>query len=326
MTTPQQATSPKIFISYAWENQATAKQLQQALQAAGAEIFVDYTGIQGGESLPTRISQALRWCDTLILLWSQHAKDSHWVELEWTSAIALKRHLIPCKLDETPLPEILWGKRYVEFKNFDYGFNELLSALRLKRPVKTFPESKIVLPVQPSILKLRSQPIMELTDKAVKDILKKHDFYCGEFSWSKDWCNPQGKGINHNYELQHDSKVALDHTTWLWWQQAGSPNYMSYVDAQEYIHELNSQRFAGYTDWRLPTLEEGMSLMEAKAYNDLYIDPVFDRTQKLIWTADLCPSLSPIQIAISAWIVGFYGGVCVRYNISNGKSYVRAVR
>jgi len=129
MTTPPPNASPKIFISYAWENQTTARHLQQALHAAGAEVFIDYTGIQGGESLPTRISQALDWCDTLILLWSPAAASSHWVELEWTSAVALNRRLIPCKLDETPLPKILWGKRYLEFKNFDSGLNELLAAL-----------------------------------------------------------------------------------------------------------------------------------------------------------------------------------------------------
>jgi len=303
MTAQPPNTSPKIFISYAWENQATVRQLQQALQAAGAEVFVDYTGIQGGESLPTRISQALRWCDTLILLWSQHAKESHWVELEWTSAIALKRHLVPCKLDETPLPEILWGKRFVEFINFENSLNELLVALRLKTPVTIVSEAKTVLLVQPPSLQLRSQPIEKLSVEAVKAMLKKYDFFCAEHDWNKDWCNPQGKGIKHNYELQHDRKVVVDHATGLMWQQSGSPNLVDYADVKEDIRDLNNQRFAGYQDWRMPTLKEAMSLMETQARDGLYIDPVFDRTQGWIWTVDVHSEGKP-------WVVSFIKGYC----------------
>jgi len=320
MTMPMPTDAPKIFISYAWENQATARQLQQALYAAGAEVFVDYTGIQGGESLPTRISQALDWCDTLILLWSPTAANSHWVELEWTSAVALNRRLIPCKLDETSLPKILWGKRYLEFENFDHGLNELLAALRLKRPATIIPEPKIVLPVQSPILKLRSQPIDQLSGEVVKAMLKKYDFYCAAYGWSKAWCNPQGQGIAHKYELQHDGKVVADHATDLMWQQSGSPHYMNYADTEKYTRDLNNQRFSGYSDWRLPTLEETMSLMEREKKNgDLYIDSLFDKTQLWIWTADM------YSVAGRAWYVLFHHGNCNHYVIGYN-FYVRAVR
>ena len=264
MTNQPPNASPKIFISYAWENQATAKQLQQAQQAAGAEVFVDYTGIQGGENLPTRISQALDWCDTLILLWSPVAAKSHWVELEWTSAVALNRRLIPCKLDETPLPKILWGKRYLEFKNFDHGLAELLAALRLKSSATITPEQKIVLPVQSPILQLRAQPIDNLAEEAVKAMLKNYGFYCAQYEWSKKWCNPNGKDSKQNFESQRDGKVIVDHVTGLKWQRSGSQNMINYAKAEKYICDLNNQRFAGYNDWRLPTLEESMSLMECK--------------------------------------------------------------
>lgn len=320
MTSQFSSASPKIFISYAWENQASAKQLQQALQTVGAEVFVDYTSIQGGESLPTRISQALRWCDTLILLWSQHAMNSHWVELEWTSALALKRHLIPCKLDKTPLPEILLGKRYVEFKDFDYGFNELLAALRLKKAATIISEPEIVLPVQPAILPLRSQPIGSLTHEAVKAMLKKYDFYCADYDWNKAWCNPNGKGIKHSYELRYDGKAVVDHITGLTWQQSGSPNDISYVGAEKYIRDLNYQHFVGFNDWRLPTLEEAMSLMEAQAHTDLYIDFIFDRTQRWIWTAD------QYSAANAAWVVVFFNGYCYHSEVDLYNPLVRAVR
>jgi hypothetical protein len=93
---------------------------------------------------------------------------------------------------------------------------------------------------------------------------------------------------------------------------------MTYADAENYIRELNKKGVAGYNDWRLPTLEEAMSLMElSKKNGDLYIDPVFDKTQRWIWTADKFP-------AGVAWVVGFYGGHCL-YGLYVSR-YVRAVR
>jgi len=320
MTAQPPNVSPKIFISYAWENQATAKQLQQALQAAGAEVFVDYERIRGGDILPIHISRGLDWCDTLILLWSEHAKVSHWVQLEWPNALVCEKNLIPCKLDEIQLPTILRSRLYIELKNFDHGLNELLAALRLKRPATIIPEPKIVLPVQSPTLQLRSQPVNNLTEEAVKAMLKKYDFYCAKYDWNKDWRNPQGKGIKHNYELQHDGKVVMDQATGLMWQQAGSSNSKTYADTEKYIRDINYQRFADYNDWRLPTLEEAMSLMEREEKNGaLYIDSVFADTQCWIWTIDK-------HSAGVAWVVYFRGGSCRHDLVAYYSGFVRVVR
>jgi len=53
------------------------------------------------------------------------------------------------------------------------------------------------------------------------------------------------------------------------------------------VDYLNKNVFAGFNDWRLPTLEEAMSLVEREKKNEnLNIAPVFDRKQWCIWTCD----------------------------------------
>ncbi|MDM8522796.1 DUF1566 domain-containing protein [Desulfococcaceae bacterium HSG8] len=68
------------------------------------------------------------------------------------------------------------------------------------------------------------------------------------------------------------------------WQQSDSR--MNFEEAQAYIDDLSSRRFAGYNDWRLPTLEELESLLENKNVYSLYIHPVFDGKRCWYWSSD----------------------------------------
>ena len=71
-------TKRKVFISHAWEDNEISRQLAEYLKRDGADIWIDYSKIHGGDSLPRRISEALDWCDTLILLWSKSAINSYY--------------------------------------------------------------------------------------------------------------------------------------------------------------------------------------------------------------------------------------------------------
>jgi len=108
----------------------------------------------------------------------------------------------------------------------------------------------------------------------------------------------------------------IDHTTGLMWQQSGS-TILKFNEVEKYIRDLNDQRFFDYNDWRLPTLEEAMSLMEPQeqkhSEGELYIDPVFDCKQTYI---HLCTA--------DRFSVTFRLGSCGPSRL--GAYYVRAVR
>ena len=130
--------------------------------------------------------------------------------------------------------------------------------------------------------------------------------------------NPNGPGIENQFELRNKKQVVYDAATGLTWQQSGSLEEMNYEKAQEYIETLNREKHADYDDWRLPTLEQAMSLMEPKKNeHGLYIDPIFDRKQRWIWTADKVG-------AWRAWDVYFDAGYC-DVNVLGFGYFVRAV-
>ena len=81
--------------------------------------------------------------------------------------------------------------------------------------------------------------------------------------------------------------VVIDHAAGLMWHQAGSDEPLDFFIAQELIDDLNIQRYAGYSDRRLPTVEEAVSLFETKKMNKkMQINPVFSDIQRVTWTGD----------------------------------------
>jgi hypothetical protein len=159
----------------------------------------------------------------------------------------------------------------------------------------------------------------------VKAMLKQRNFYCKEFNWSKEYSNPNGHGFTNQFEsktIKH-KKVVIDNTAGLMWQQSGSIHEINYKLANKWINKRNMTGYAGYNDWRLPTLEEAMNLMEPTKLNGaLYIDPEFNAMQMRIWTADHLQGEWQ-----GAWVVDFLNGVCHEYAFTNDPiAFVRAVR
>ncbi len=165
--------------------------------------------------------------------------------------------------------------------------------------------------------KLRSTSREDFSGESVIDMLKDKGFY------DRDW-NSSASGVPHDFRLQNDGKIVFDHVSGLMWQQSGSAKDISFNEAEKYVEKLNSDQFAGYSDWRLPTLEEAMSLMEStEKSGGLNIDPMFDNTQRWIWTSDM----NSVSLA---WLVNFVSGNCYTYvndyfDFTSG-GYVRSVR
>lgn len=195
--------------------------------------------------------------------------------------------------------------------------------------LKKLEEAKLIAPIPPvnppndstSIVKATREPALPLRAKATilteaqaREMLKQRDFFDANV-------NRNSSGIAHEYESARmgGNDVVIDHATALMWQSGGSRDKTTLAGAVKYVQSLNAQRFAGFNDWRLPTLEEGMSLMAPKAaYKDLHISSRFDAKQSWLWTTDA-------ESGAMVWGVDFSLGYCGPVK-SDRAGYVRAVR
>jgi len=123
---------PKVFISYSRADMNRALELEQALIAHKVDVWRDQHSVYGGQQWPKVTGEAVADCDAVLLLWSANSAASHFFEFEWTTALALKKTIILCLLDETNLAPSLAAINGIDYRNADEATPKILAALRRK--------------------------------------------------------------------------------------------------------------------------------------------------------------------------------------------------
>ncbi len=114
-------------------------------------------------------------------------------------------------------------------------------------------------------------------DEDVQEIVKKWNFFDGDL-------NPQGLFENHLVSSGL-AGVVIDQRTSLMWQ-AGGLDISSIRTMQKNIERLNQGNFAGFHDWRMPSLEEAMSLMDpAVNEKDIHLNTCFSKEFPFVFVA-----------------------------------------
>lgn len=117
-----------------------------------------------------------------------------------------------------------------------------------------------------------------LTEQEAADLAARHDFYDSRH-------NPQGNFTNALLD-NGDGLTVTDQATGLMWQRGGCDLTTS-RNVQKYVDLLNQQRFAGFANWRLPTMEEAFSLLEPQVNEKgAHLHSCFSKEQPFIFLAD----------------------------------------
>lgn len=67
-------------------------------------------------------------------------------------------------------------------------------------------------------------------------------------------------------DIEANNKIWIDTYTNLMWQVDVDNNTYSFDDSLEYINKLNKEKYGGYNDWRLPTVDELKSITTSVHY------------------------------------------------------------
>jgi serine/threonine protein kinase len=199
-------------------------------------------------------------------------------------------------------------KKYL--REFANGLHVKEATSKLEELIKSLIKEPIELRAQKRIL-----------DKYhVKLTIERYDFF--EQNLNK---NGAFKG-DYKKIGDNGSPVVIDRKTNLMWHDGKPSRELTFKKAEDWIENLNQKNYAGYNDWRLPTLEEAASLLRKKKNdtNEMYIDPIFTGDQKRIWTKDSF-SEDEKKEKEKWWVVLFYFGTIYRYP-NGSEHHVRPVR
>ncbi len=131
------AAGPKVFISYASEDEAAARRLHDALAARGFDAWIDKEGLRGGDRWNDVIPDALGESDYCVVLQSaaMSAKTFSYVNREIDLALERQkfarrgiRFIIPARLDDSPLLPELAALQAIDLTD-DGGLEALGSAM-----------------------------------------------------------------------------------------------------------------------------------------------------------------------------------------------------
>lgn len=163
------------------------------------------------------------------------------------------------------------------------------------------------------VLELRSTATVLTADQA-KVALIQHNLFDANM-------NPEGDGLEAQYRhhILKNEIVFVDSATKLMWHAGSKDDRYTFEGAKRFVDELNKNRHAGFEDWRVPTLEEAMSIMRPEVAEGWHLPEIFGRQRAgFIWTAD---RKSPELGWLVYYIDGDSGASSLAFH-----AYVRAVR
>lgn len=92
---------------------------------------------------------------------------------------------------------------------------------------------------------------------------------------------------DHRFTAGANGEVLTDQASGLTWQRGGSDFTLDWHAAAAYTDQLNHEGFGGRRNWRLPTIEELITLLQPNPQgSDHCLPPIFDRRPKRLWSCD----------------------------------------
>jgi TIR domain-containing protein len=343
---------PRVFLSYASDDAQSAERLRPLLKLGGFGPWVDSEVLSKEEPWEAAMTRAITSSDFVVALLSRGTRSGR-QEQELRAAVGdsqgrlgpRKPLVLPCAVTGTRnaafddiVSDFLRQSHVIDFADFDIGWQQLYKSLYKAARLTSFWVPKL----------LRAVSRHDLDHAAVARMIVKQGFFSKTMN--------AGGGVEEaDLRLLPGELVVEDRTSGRMWTrgcinpdalpQAPLPTKEEEIarwtpsaqqsDEQralvaarqdmkrqmklaieEWTTRLNRERLGGYDDWRLPTLEEAMSLMRRSVrsggvhISDLFSDHAYIRT------VDGSPGPRPVGLPGAGfqtiWIVGYADADCLK--------------
>jgi hypothetical protein len=134
---PERQKRLRVFISHSSSDKEAAKRIAAALEEKGIRPWLDEAEIRVGQSIPDKIAEGISDSNVFCILISEKSAISKWVSREYNSflprVISGEAAVVPCRLDNAPVPTLLGDIKYADFSvSFEFGLEQLLKAVKIR--------------------------------------------------------------------------------------------------------------------------------------------------------------------------------------------------
>ena len=304
-----------VFISHASEDKdAVARPLASLLRQSGVRVWLDETELMLGDSLRQKIDEGLSKCRFGIVVLSPVFFAKRWPQRELDGLFAREgsgdKHILH-----------VW--HHVDEQYIAARSPLLAGRLGVTTTLGLGPVWRAVCDaLKEQRVRLRSERMNDLSVSDAIALIKERDYF--EAEW-----NPNGKGLACEFrDIRTEDRewLVLDSLTGLTWQRDGR-ECLRHDQAEALLQDMNAARFGGFEDWRMPTLDEALAIVQPLRQGKLtveqvfdipdigmssatlldpqrHVDPVFGRSIVTMWTGDGFAKHN------GSWIVGLNKGVC----------------
>lgn len=307
---------PRIFLSYPREHRNNVSRVRKLLTDAGFDVWLDSEGLLAGQQWAEALGDAIRSSDFVVAFLSKETSDGYQPEELKTAVDYMPRgrsggstFILPCVVDvhtwdglpET-VPDFLREYHMIDMRQLDAGWP------RLREAITTIARNTgFVVPVY-----LRSEAQTDLRPASVNRMLIQRNFYDREVN---DRGRPPYLDFGGLQPLQGGMLVQDLATDRIWTRDCFEPEVKERHDMARIMaaHSLkaqtNREKLGGFSDWRIPTIEEAMSLMTPHVrMGGLHISELFS-DEHYVLTCDGFVASAP-QVMKMSWFACYGPGHC----------------
>jgi hypothetical protein len=152
---PQPIPTPKVFVSHSSADKAFVRILVSDLKDNGVDVWFDEMTLAVGDSIVSRISDAIRDTNYLIVVLSQNSVKSPWVNQELNAALMRQLSdkgmlVLPIRLDDCEVPTILKDRVYADVRaGYKDVFEKILRVLKMEPAIPLVSEINGILRLPP---------------------------------------------------------------------------------------------------------------------------------------------------------------------------------
>ena len=128
--------APSIFISYQHKDKKFARKIAKEMETVSGYVWLNDREINVGDSIKDKVELGLKESDYFLIIISEGARGSLWVEAELKKAIESGKTIFPIKIDNSEMPDEIANIAYADLRDsFDKGM-EMLKRAYIKASYK----------------------------------------------------------------------------------------------------------------------------------------------------------------------------------------------